>query len=1251
MSETSGQDGLNDLPARTPEGEPLAASLEGADNLGPASALFGHTLPDPTDDAPTVISKVAPRAASTEEVLAGMLSGRTLAQFELLEPVGVGGMAAVLRARDTQLDRIVALKILPPDMAADAENVRRFHQEARSAAKLDHENIARVFFCGEDQNLHFIAFEFVEGDTLRAVIERQGRLPVAEAVHYMLQVATGLAHAAARGVVHRDIKPSNIIITPNGRAKLVDMGLARTLGPHHDGGLTQSGVTLGTFDYISPEQAIEPRDADVRSDIYSLGCTFYHALTGQPPVPEGTAAKKLHHHQQVAPVDPRQINPDISDEVAAILARTMAKDAKARYQRPEHLVQHLLAAAQRLGATSELPEGVLYVDAALPEPPRIRPMLLAAFGVLAVVVLVLLFGSSTWTTTGTNLPGDTPFAKPKDAGTNGPGPSVTQNQPNPNDGKNSPPVKQRYVARDFDAPTTKELAEAVLANPDAEEFNFALGGDLWLIGDDSADAAFALLVPGRKLTLRAIDAGKPPTLWIPYDPRHRPSPRWTGLLLGGDEVTLRDLRIVIDAKVSSARMAGVVLQGGRNNVFNCEFVQYQPSFSDSERFTSLLVDGTHSALKPSVTLEGCVFLGPYDFPTPVPDGEERRAKPTPEELAKDVAKGGQDAVTVAGPANVKAENCAFGPHASLFMFEAGGQTTGRTAIHHCTAIASSGDWSAFRFADGAACDFLEVKHCLFARPDAVEPAASGMMDARRAVLLRQAGLARIRYEGLGNRYYHLDAFWARSGDELSATTVEGFQTEASRQGGKESSGRLLGASPWFLDRPLDPLQQSLAAGNLRDTFKLKDGIRELREVDKPGTMVGVERALWGPSYDKLPDLDPVKPALARKPLVVDPTAKPSDGVFKKLSTALDEANPGDIILIKVNGELKVPLVRLEKASVDVTIKPFPDHHPILVLDETSEPDAALFTLNDGKLALDGLEIRLQPPNRSGFKAQAVVKIAQDGACSFNRCVITLSNPRNADLAVVSLVDPAGVMKMDKPEARLARSGVSAHVIFQDSFVRGEGELVWVRSSRPFDLDCGNSLIALTGSLLNVEAARDDAGPTPTGQTANIRLSRLTAYLGGYLVRLKAGRDLKSLVPVHCKPITDCLFVAADKKTTLIHLDGPSANEDRMHSLLQWDGGKNNIYSGFDHMLDQQPPENSMEMSDPPYGQKEWKVFTGESDGRFTSVKFVEPPDFDKLAQTTPASFKLLDADPPLVGVEINDLPRPGISDDSRLDSE
>jgi hypothetical protein len=349
-----------------------------------------------TDDAPTVISARRPPAAGGLTPPARPLDdlrGRRLGHFELIEPIGAGGMAAVLRARDLSLGRTVALKILPPEAAADPEHVTRFQSEARAAAKLDHENVARVYYCGEDQGLHFIAFEFVEGVTLRALLDRRGPLSVAESVHYMLQVATGLAHAAARGVVHRDVKPSNVIITPAGRAKVVDMGLARHLDGPADG-VTQSGVTLGTFDYISPEQALEPRQADVRSDIYSLGCTFYHVLTDQAPVPEGTAAKKLHHHQHVAPPDPRRLNPTVPDDVALVLGRMMAKDPRQRYQRPEELVHDLLALARRYGLPGDAPGaadgGALWVDTPLPAPAPRRPALLAAAAVLAVAALVAL---------------------------------------------------------------------------------------------------------------------------------------------------------------------------------------------------------------------------------------------------------------------------------------------------------------------------------------------------------------------------------------------------------------------------------------------------------------------------------------------------------------------------------------------------------------------------------------------------------------------------------------------------------------------------------------------------------------------------------------------------------------------------------------------------------------------------------------------------------------------------------------------
>src|SRR5207302_5530645 len=265
--------------------------------------------------------------------------------------------------------------------------------EARAAARLDHDNVARVYFCGEDQGLHFIAFEFVEGITLRQMIDRRGPLPAAECVRYMIQVAAGLTHAAERGVVHRDIKPSNILVTPDGRAKIVDMGLARNLDPKAPNQLTESGVTLGTFDYISPEQATEPRSADVRSDIYSLGCTFYHALTGHLPVPEGNAAKKLDAQMNLIPPDPRTYKPDIPADLVAVLKRMMAKDADRRYQDPAHLAAHLRTVAKRLGVpVGPLPaHGPGFADPLAPS--RRRRLMGAVAGVAAVVLIaVALFG-------------------------------------------------------------------------------------------------------------------------------------------------------------------------------------------------------------------------------------------------------------------------------------------------------------------------------------------------------------------------------------------------------------------------------------------------------------------------------------------------------------------------------------------------------------------------------------------------------------------------------------------------------------------------------------------------------------------------------------------------------------------------------------------------------------------------------------------------------------------------------------------
>ena len=244
---------------------------------------------------PAVPAAPPPRPASPLE-MGVVLRGQTLGHFELGEFVGGGGMGAVFRATDTRLGRTVAVKVLSRDHTDD-ETIRRFQNEAQSAARLDHPNIARVHYVGEDSGWNFIVFEYIEGTNLRDLVEERGPLPLEEALQYTLQVAEALAHSSSRDVVHRDIKPSNVLVMAGGRVKLVDMGLARLHQVESSSDdLTASGVTLGTFDYISPEQARDPRVADVRSDIYSLGCTLFYLLTGQPPFPEGTALQKLLRH-------------------------------------------------------------------------------------------------------------------------------------------------------------------------------------------------------------------------------------------------------------------------------------------------------------------------------------------------------------------------------------------------------------------------------------------------------------------------------------------------------------------------------------------------------------------------------------------------------------------------------------------------------------------------------------------------------------------------------------------------------------------------------------------------------------------------------------------------------------------------------------------------------------------------------------------------------------------------------------------
>ncbi|MFN9718055.1 MAG: serine/threonine-protein kinase [Planctomycetota bacterium] len=290
----------------------------------------------------------------------GEEAGIRLAHFEIVSRLGSGGMGAVFRAVDLELARDVALKILHPSSSQDTSLVARFRNEARACAQLNHDNIARVFYAGSQEGLYFIAYEFASGQTIRDLIIDRGRLSIEDTVNYAIQVTLALNHIAAAGIVHRDIKPSNIMLTHNGRVKVVDLGLARRDITDSIGDITVAGTTLGTFDYISPEQARDPRNADVRSDIYSLGCTMYHMLTGQPPYPEGTALQKLLDHQGKSPPDPCILNPGIPPELAAIIRKMMSNNPDHRYSVPGLLLNDLIQMAALLGLRSVPAEGIVW---------------------------------------------------------------------------------------------------------------------------------------------------------------------------------------------------------------------------------------------------------------------------------------------------------------------------------------------------------------------------------------------------------------------------------------------------------------------------------------------------------------------------------------------------------------------------------------------------------------------------------------------------------------------------------------------------------------------------------------------------------------------------------------------------------------------------------------------------------------------------------------------------------------------------
>jgi serine/threonine protein kinase len=258
-------------------------------------------------------------------------------RYRLDAQVGTGGMSTVYKAFDTVLERCVAIKLMHRPLAEDSDQLERFRREARAVAQLNHPHIVGVIDAGEDDHTPFIVFEFVEGETLKDRIRRNGRLQIPEAVAYAIEIARALAAAHAQGIIHRDVKPQNVLVDEEGTAKVTDFGIARTLDQD---GLTADGRVLGTTDYVSPEQALGHLVTGP-SDLYSLGIVLYEMLSGEVPFKgENQVAVAMKHVREELP-DLQLRRPEISSALAAVVDRATAKDLTKRYADDAQLIRDL----------------------------------------------------------------------------------------------------------------------------------------------------------------------------------------------------------------------------------------------------------------------------------------------------------------------------------------------------------------------------------------------------------------------------------------------------------------------------------------------------------------------------------------------------------------------------------------------------------------------------------------------------------------------------------------------------------------------------------------------------------------------------------------------------------------------------------------------------------------------------------------------------------------------------------------------
>ncbi len=304
----------------------------------------GVPLAEPRQIADEFVNRKLLTRWQADKLLQGRHKGFFLGKYRLLSLLGSGGMSAVYLAEHVLMRRRVAIKVLPKQRVDDSSYLERFHREAQAVAALDHRNIVRAYDVDQEKDIHFLVMEYVPGQSLHELVVNNGPLDYVLAAEYMRQAAEGLHHAHRMGMVHRDIKPGNLLLDEKGTVKLLDLGLARFFDEKDEHSLTvkHDEKVLGTADYLSPEQALNSHTVDLRSDIYSMGCTLYFLLTGHPPFPDGTLAQRLLSHQSKLPKPLLEVRPDAPPGLIIVLERLMAKKPEDRYQTAKDAATGLL---------------------------------------------------------------------------------------------------------------------------------------------------------------------------------------------------------------------------------------------------------------------------------------------------------------------------------------------------------------------------------------------------------------------------------------------------------------------------------------------------------------------------------------------------------------------------------------------------------------------------------------------------------------------------------------------------------------------------------------------------------------------------------------------------------------------------------------------------------------------------------------------------------------------------------------------